>query len=141
MYGDHREKSINKVRYKKFVKSFTPKSSLLSTSCGTDISLLPPCNTSLRQYIKRVNYQAYICKNAARPLLDLPDPCLHGWYIDEFGFLMPQWLGGEMMPADLGDIVMNIDLNNEDINADEVESQEFQVHNILDNIFEEEALF
>ena len=139
IYGDNKEKSINKLRYKRFIKSFTPKSSLLSTSCGTDASLLPPCSSSVRQHIQRVNYQSYISKNAARPLLDIPDPCLHGWTTDGSGFLVPQRLGDEMMPAELEDIVLKIDINNDDENpdADLVESQEFQQHSILDTIYEE----
>ena len=44
-----------------------------------------------------------------------------------------------MMPAELEDIVLKIDINNDDENpdADLVESQEFQQHSILDTIYEE----
>ena len=99
----------------------------------------PSCSSSVRQHIQRVNYQSYIYKNAARPLLDIPDLCLHGWTTDGSGFLVPQWLGDEMMQAKLEDIVLKIDINNDNENpdADLVESQEFQQHSILDTIYEE----
>ena len=53
---------------------------------------------------------------------------------------MPQWLGDEMMPAELlEDIVLKIDINNDNENPDSdlVESQEYQRQSILDTIYED----
>ena len=46
-----------------------------------DPEALPPCRTSLRLHIKRVNYQAAIWRRAAIPHPDVPSPHGHGWKV------------------------------------------------------------
>ena len=44
-----------------------------------ELSLLPPCQTSLESHIKRANYAARIWRQASYPMTHTQDPEFHGW--------------------------------------------------------------
>ena len=44
--------------------------------------LLPPTSDSLRQHMKRVNYQMFVWKRALTPIQHLPRPEINGWARD-----------------------------------------------------------
>jgi hypothetical protein len=54
--------------------------------------LLPPNEDSLLQHIRRANYQCYIWRNAAQPMLDLPSFFDHGWMLDDKGEVEINWM-------------------------------------------------
>ena len=97
LYGDVKETSINKLRYKKARQKFTA-AQFLSSCEGTDMTLLPPSQAALTMHIKRANYQALVWKNAHVPNLKLPGPAEgHGWGIGDNG-LEYDWCEGPFLP-------------------------------------------
>ena len=57
MYQKPSYTSVNKLRYDSFSKSYQGKSGqVLSAFDGIDLSLLPPCRTSLEMHARRANY-------------------------------------------------------------------------------------
>jgi hypothetical protein len=101
---------------------------------GTDLSLLPPCNTSLLLHCKRANYQTFIWKNAHVQNPSLPSPCGNGWTFDDSGTLQIQWTGIDIIPNSITDFLANSDwfMTEQEVEEDDV------FDNILDIIFEEE---
>ena len=73
-----------------------------------DLSLLPPCQTSLERHIRRANYVAIIWRQASHPMMNIQDPQFHGWNED----LSTYWIS-ELLLA-----------NDEDITASESESSD-----------------
>ena len=106
LYGAKTGVDINKLRYATYLTRFTPKNQLLSTESGIDLSLLPPCRSSLRMHIKRANYQSLIWNQTdlAYPELDKPYNG-HGWTL-KGDALSYQWTDGEMMPLELVDLAV-----------------------------------
>ena len=95
---------------------------VLNTDVGVDISLLPPCHSSLLLHIKRSNYQTAIWRRSLEPQHHLSKPNLHGWVqgVDGLEF---QWTHQEMMPQDLVSILVNDPQNLEgEMELDELES-------------------
>lgn len=139
MYGFKTTKkwhpSINNCRYQKFIQRFTAKTSLLNTDIGVDISLLPPCHSSLHLHIRRCNYQVAIWRRALQPLHSLPDPTLHGWVYTSEG-LGIQWTHPEMMPEDLASILTTKPPNFEDDDEDAAEF-EAPVLSHVDELFDQ----
>ena len=58
---------------------FKPKKNKLDTDVGIDISLLPPCRSSLYLHAKRCNYQSAIWRRATDRNLNISKPTNHGW--------------------------------------------------------------
>ena len=69
-----------------------------------DLTALPPCLSSLKQHIKRVNYQTAIWKGANVPLLEIPSVEEHGWKLGDGG-IEPVWCEGPVMPRELSDLL------------------------------------
>ena len=113
--------TINNCRYQKFIERFTAKKGVLSTDVGVDISLLPPCHSSLLLHIKRSNYQTAIWRKSLEPQHHLSEPNLHGWVQGVDG-LEIQWTHQEMMPQYLVSILVN----DPQILEDEMELDEFE---------------
>ena len=68
------------------------------------MSLLPPCRMSLREHIKRANYQALIWNTADQAEPDITSPDGHGWRLNE-GNLDFVWCNyGSPMPQEFIDI-------------------------------------
>ena len=71
MLGD-----INSLRYEKFIERFNAKPGEVLTSYNSvDVSLLPPCQESLKMHVRRANYQALTWEKAdqATPIIPGPD--------------------------------------------------------------------
>ena len=81
MYGKPTFSDIDKVRCAMFQSRYEPKSSqkTFSISNGIDLSLLPPCKSSLRMHSLRANYQCYIWKHSHIALTKIPSPIGSGW--------------------------------------------------------------
>lgn len=138
MYGKSTTSEINKVRYELFKQKFNPKSSSkLSSGDGVDLSLLPPCQSSLKMHINRANYQALLWKSASLQNPDIPGPDGHGWKAEE-GNLVYVWSDGDVLPPELSDILSQHPMENQDVHDDDDENVEIEFDNIDDIIFEED---
>ncbi|KAK3891168.1 hypothetical protein Pcinc_004957 [Petrolisthes cinctipes] len=84
-----------------------------STDVGVNISLLPPCHSSLVLPIRCYNYQAAIWRGLLGPQYHLSDPTLRGWVQGTEGLEL-QWTHPEMMLQDLVSILVNNPPNIED---------------------------
>ena len=97
------------------------------------MSLLPPCRMSLREHIKRTNYQALIWNRADQADPDIPSPDGHGWCLSE-GNLEFVWCSGSPMPQEL------IDILDEHVEEDEIEEsyedEPEEINNITDVMYE-----
>ena len=70
-----------------------------------DIGTLPPCRKSLRQHIKRANYQTCIWKRAHVPDSEIPPPTEgHGWVLID-SKMEPLWTEEDILPQQLADIL------------------------------------
>ena len=65
---------------------------------------LPPTSESLKQHIKRANYQAYVWRKALVPRQDLPTPAGNGWTI-QGNFLFPQLMTKPPAPESIWELV------------------------------------
>ena len=125
---------IHKLRYNQFMKKFSPKQGmLLSCYDGVDLSLLPPCRSSLKMHIRRANYQCLIWCKADQATPDIPPPDGHGWY-QENGKLAYQWTDGDIMPKELVDVLI------EELPDDEDEENEEnpEIVSYIDEIYDSE---
>ena len=71
-----REKSVNVVRSKLFEKKYTKGGKVIN------MTLLPPCNSSLLLHIKRSNYVAKISRSSLTSWLDADEVSENGWLPD-----------------------------------------------------------
>lgn len=62
-----------------------------------DSSQLPPCQDCLFMHSMRANYQACIWRHALEANPDIPDPCLHGWVLEDAA-LSIEWMRGSPAP-------------------------------------------
>ena len=80
MYGNPKCIETNKLRYDIFKSRYDSKSTI--DSCfinnGIDLSLLPPCHSSLCMHYLRVNYQTFIWRNSHEAMVDVPTPVGNG---------------------------------------------------------------
>ena len=104
LYGKPSYSSVNKVRYDQVRKSFKAKRSILSSSNGIDLSLMPPCSKVLKLHIQRANYQTLIWRMSSVSQPSFPKPERNGWKIGETG-LEIDWYGGDFVPKELLDHV------------------------------------
>ena len=72
LYG-YRQKNVNDVRKRLFDKKYVRQGKAI------DISLLPPCQSSLRLHILRSNIIAKIWKSSGERSINLPDLSTFGW--------------------------------------------------------------
>ena len=77
-----------------------------------DLSLLPPCQTSLELHSKRASFVARMWRNASNPILSLDHPSNHGWLAD----MAINWTE-EAYPEDIAELL--IESNNGD-DAEEI---------------------
>ena len=76
------------------------------------MSLLPPCQSSLRMHTFRATYQALIWKNARDAEASIPSPNGYGWKEAENGSLEIECTDGEILPRQLVDILVCEQLSN-----------------------------
>ena len=130
MYKDNlKELSINRLRYKIFLQRYIPTSGILSTNDGIDMSLLPPCLTSLSEHMKRANYQALIWQKADEQYPDIPSPEGHGWCKDNDN-LKFHWCSGSLMPQELIYV----------LDSEKEAHSEVETENLIDCFYEEESI-
>ena len=108
LYGKEGETSVNSARFSLFTARYGTRDRL-SLDTGIDISLLPPCKTSLQLHILRANYQAYIWKHAHVPDIELPSPTNQGWKLTDGGLLDINWTDDQSIPESLAAIVCESD--------------------------------
>jgi hypothetical protein len=117
-------KSVNELRYMRLDAKCSGK---LSASTRVDIGSLPPCQSTLQEHLKRVNFQVGIWKRAHVPQPELPDPTCpmhgHGWTIED-GVFQPKWSGSEVLPHELADILETIDEDEESDSDEDGEEDE-----------------
>lgn len=145
IYGKPNYKDTNLLRYDLFKTRYEPKSwkSVLRFKNGIDLSLLPPCHSSLRLHVKRATYQTFIWKNAHIADVSFPSPEGYGWKKNSESALEVEWTDGDVLPRQLVDILVCDQLSNtsviherEPVAGDMIEEDELD--NILDVIFDEE---
>ena len=111
MLGD-----INSLRYEKFIERFNAKPGEVLTSYNSvDVSLLPPCQESLKMHVRRANYQALTWKKADQATRR------HGWNTNIKGELEICWTNSNLMPQELADIItspLNPSSEDEDVTVD-----------------------
>ena len=125
MYGHKRQnnqdKNINECRFEKFIQKCHHKERFDIDSIGIDISLIPPCKSSLILHIKRANFQTLLWRKSLQSMHQY-NPANHGWIINN-GQLEIQWTENNVIPSDLKDIIINknVCFAEEDVNEfDEV---------------------
>jgi len=76
LYGKPSYTDVNKLRYNMFEVRYQPKSTSRSfvIDDGADLSLLPPCQSSLQMHVRRANYVAYMWKQAHSAHPEIPSP-------------------------------------------------------------------
>lgn len=146
MYNKGSFISTNKLRSDVFQSRYEAikRQTTLSLQSGIDLSLLPPCLSTLRLHILRVNYQAFIWKNAHVSFPELPSPIGCGWKLNERNRLAVDWTAGNVLPLDLIDIMASEEVNESSSDgetAEETVEEDDEIDNVLDIVFEEEEEF
>ena len=72
LYGS-KKKSVNAVRFELFTKKFT------NANKAIDLSVLPPCHSSLILHAKRANFIAAMWKRTKEAIIEMPPITDHGW--------------------------------------------------------------
>eukprot|EP00794_Sanderia_malayensis_P020850 gene20850-biopygen15376 len=109
IFGEARLDSVNDARKKIFWERFENKKKIV------DLSLLPPCQSSLAKHSRRSNYIAYMWRSAYRPMMNLDTPTNHGWLPD----LSIDWIE-EPYPEDITELLVTPgnDAGNDDFPID-----------------------
>ena len=71
-----KKKTVNDVRLEMFTKKHNHQNKVI------DLSVLPPCQSSLFLHIERANYVAAMWKHTNQAMLELPEISNHRWNID-----------------------------------------------------------
>ena len=112
MYGEKGVTDVNTARSKIFWKKLKKDNKVV------DLSLLPPCNSSLRRHALRANFVARMWRTAQDPMMCLEDPQQHGWLHD----LTPDWIDVPY-PGDVAELLVGSnDMNDSSFEADEYSS-------------------
>lgn len=98
------------------------------------MSLLPPCQGSLRMYIMRSNYQALIWRHAHQATPSFPSPVGHGWDLTDGTTIEMVWIEGDLMSQEPADIVVDAPSQPPQV-EDEEDQGELEFDNLLDIIF------
>jgi len=151
MYRHPTYRNVDELRCDIFKSRYQAKLSKdkLSFTAGIDLSLLPPCRSSLRLHCERANYQTMIWKRSHIAYSSLPSPTACGWILEDDGSIAVEWVQGDLKPQQLVGILAsreessrgerNVNLDDELIYGDDVE-EDYEVDNILDIIFEDDDL-
>jgi len=139
MYGKPLHCSVNEVRCDIFRSRFEvkPHQTSFSLQKGVDISLLPPCRTSLQKHCQRVNYQTFIWKHAHVAQLQLPSPDGCGWKKTVSGELEIDWTE-DALPQQLVEVLADREHEDEQLTEVYEEVEEDELDNIIDVVFDDE---
>ncbi len=107
IYGQRKESSVNTARASIFWKK------LKATNKVIDISLFPPCQSSLEKHAKRANYVAMIWRQASFPLINEECPTDHGWLSD----YQVAWID-EAYPPDVEELLVEVQDNDFPLSSD-----------------------
>ena len=106
IFGRRQQHSVNEARKDIFWEKFEKYGKVI------DLSLFPPCQTSLELHSKRASFVARMWRNASNPILSLDHPSNHGWLAD----MAINWTE-EAYPEDIAELL--IESNNGD-DAEEI---------------------
>ena len=99
IYGHPRFKSLDLLRLH-LLKRKCMKTDQIDPNKSVDLATLPPCSATLKEHIKRTNFQVKIWKDALEPYHELPNPEFHGWKMED-GCLEPNWSEKPILPEEL----------------------------------------
>ena len=99
-YGEKKLTSVDDARKKIFFRSFTKDHKV------RDLSLLPPCQSSLLKHMQRANYVARIWRQSSQATMEIETPTSHGWN-DE---LSVDWVT-KPYPDDICELLVSKDLS------------------------------
>lgn len=133
MYGKGKYTDVNKLRHDLFIKKYDPQRGPLTGQSGTDMSLLPPCGSSLQLHILRANYQVYIWIHAHENFPNLPNAYDCGWRMDHEGNIDYKWIH-EIAPEALINVITQAALDRGE-ESDGEDEQELE--NMVDVIYED----
>ena len=129
LYGFPRLKNIDELRFQ-ILQRKCENNGQLDPNKNVDLANLPPCSSSLKQHVKRSNYQVKIWKLAHENFPEIPDPSQHGWKIGEVS-LEPVWSEEQILPIELVDLLEDVgETESEDENI-EYESDSSNCSDIL----------
>ena len=113
IYGMRKCSAVNEARKAIFWKNLKQKNKI------TDISLLPPCSTSLQKKSLRANYVANMWRHAKYPILGLGPITDHGWLEDG----KPDWIN-IAYPEDVASLLSVIDdfPDDDSVDDDQIDS-------------------
>ena len=107
IYGGTVISNIDTLRYLKAKERFrfhAKGTRLVFEKDNADLSLLPPCRTSLQLHIDRANYQTYVWKQSLNAYPELPSLEENGWKLEN-GQLAMRW-GYNMFPSELEEVLI-----------------------------------
>jgi len=114
----------------------------LNIRSGIDLSLLPPCKSSLVMHCRRVNYLSFIWNHAHVARVDLPSPNGCGWKAKTDGVLSVEWTTENVMPQELIDMLHSEESDPFTLQQTEQSQlelvEEDEVDNIVDAIFDDD---
>ena len=93
-YGFLNKSNINDVRYEKCCGKKFPEP-----------SKIPPTKEHLHQHVRRVNYQAFLWKNALEANQEIPDADQHGWDAVD-GTYKVHWMDNQTAPDEILELVV-----------------------------------
>ena len=110
LHGERQLDATNDTRRNLFWRAFTRDKKV------TDLSLLPPCSSSLRKHIQRSSYVANLWRQASHPLISVGNASEHGWKTD----FTPDWTD-EPYPEDIAELLIESDDTQE--SADDTDTE------------------
>ena len=122
VYGHPRLQSVNEAWQKVFWQTFNKDEKIV------DLSLMPPCESTLRYHIMRANYVAYLFRQADHLMMHLESPERHGWDADE----KVVW-SDNCYPDDINEFLLDEEI--EEISSDDAEYEDdldVEIENISD---------
>jgi hypothetical protein len=148
MYGKSHETETAKVRSSIFESRYGSKclkSLSTASDIGIDMSLLPPCKSTLKKHIMRTNYQEFMWKHAHIQFPEVKSPGGLGWFKMTEGDLQIDWTDGDIMLQDTLTVLesdkCSENTNEENSDVEETIEVDEEVDNMLDIIFEDEDSF
>ena len=104
MYPKPKLKTVNEVRAAMLKDMVKETEEGVTIKGKVDLTRMPPCLSSLRPHLLRVNYRAGIWKRANENCPEIPSATSHGWRLMPEGHLEPVWCDGEIVPQTLTDL-------------------------------------
>ena len=101
-FGKKRLHSVNEARRQIFWEKLQKDNKII------DLSLLPPCQSSLELHCKRANFVAKMWRDASNPMLLSDNPVMHGWLPD----MNIEWIK-EAYPSDITELLFDSDVEDD----------------------------